>query len=99
MRPTGNQRSHVAKIMMKMRQTQKVGMEYMIMPVLVVATSKRLLRRQPAITPVMSPTMVAMMVPVPTSRTVGQMRSPTTWTTGGFSANESPNFRRTVSFQ
>ncbi len=74
-------------------------MEYMIMPVLVVATSKR------AVTPPAGehthdePMIVANNVPVPTSSSVGQMRSPTTWATGRFWAKESPNFRRTVSFQ
>ena len=85
--------------MMKMRQTQKVGMEYMTMPVLVVITSNLLFRRQPAKTPVISPMTVAMIVPVPTRMTVGQMRSPTTWATGRFWANESPNLSWTVSFQ
>ena len=62
-------------------------------------TSKLPFRRQPAMTPVIMPMMVAMMVPMPTSRRVGQMRSPTTWATGRFWANELPNLPWTVSTQ
>jgi len=74
-------------------------MEYITMPELVVITSNLLLRRHPAMTPVTSPMAVAMIVPVPTRSTVGQMRSPTTWATGRFWAKESPNLSWTVSFQ
>jgi len=60
------------------------------MPLLVDITSYLLFLRQPAKTPVNMPMPVAMIVPVPTRTTVGQMRSLTTSETGRFSEKDMP---------